>query len=1143
MRKLLFFLNVLVIIIISISLAEIKAVDAVKKIKVEEQKLPDIIRYIVKFKKGYLNKFITQQSNFGIIAIKPIFSKIKTNKIADGFFSDLYTITFKDKATADKNLVKLMAQFDYISPDSLVYVSDFNFKSIFKKIIPTSVPVEEENSELLETKELKFSSQPNDTFYYSQWYLNNTGQRYWGRNWVDFSLILKQGTADSDIDWPEAMDYLKKTEESASPLKRPIVVAVTDTGIDFNHTDLSGVVWKNPGEIPDNGVDDDNNGFIDDVYGWNFFDDNNNVADDDTHGTHVSGIIASLANNAKGIAGTRNNLNIKIMPVKFLTSGGWGYYSDALDAILYAAEMGADIINASWGGQDNADRNLMEAAVDYAFRKGVLIFAAAGNYGIDGQYVIPASFKNVISVGATSDDDELGNIDGYIYSNYGKVVKILAPGDDILSPIMYGSIPYFEHLKDQGEQYTPLTGTSMATPIVSAAAAILKTRYQNKYDILARLRFTADPVHTDKELGGGRLNLYNALIAEPHPELSFEKIDIIDNSIEADKDGILNQNETADLKIYIKNNWLDLSKIEAKLSIADINAIPDCIEILNDKSYYPNLNIGVIAFEKKPFFRVKATSICSDNSVIKMNLTITGVYGKNQYKTVLPFDLKVSPIIQYRKTVYLNQYMAGMTFGDLSSGMKQMIVVATIDGKILILNRNGELIKSWQTYLPDGQPDEFFYTNKPTLYDLNRDGIKEIIIGSMNGRLYVFNTKGQNLAGFPYIIYPTKILHNPYNDINISTVEIRGEPAIDDVNNDGWPEIIFGADNFKMYVLDRFGEVLAGWPIETEPGWTGYIPSLYKPYGFEGKPVIIDIDNDGFKEIVNASVNGKIYIFKLNGENYPNWPVIFDVDGVGVGLPIRSSVSVNDIDMDGILEVSADSVIRAYIGVWDINGHIKKGWPKEIDYTTGDQWDSSPHKVVDVNNDGQKEIIYAWSKYGYLFENRPNSNFVSIKSKPWFVQFVGQNRLGLPTTNWCVTNGQKAVGNLDRDNDLEIVFQVTDVWHDWGNVFAYNYDGTPVMNLYSNTNGMIGRDGGGFVTPIIANIDDDNKNEILTGSIWGRITIFDTMGQAVNSNGQAVNSDKDLKNSSFNNVKTLLKNFTLFLIPGLIDIIKKNYFR
>lgn len=276
-----------------------------------------------------------------------------------------------------------------------------------------------------------------------------------------------------------------------------VVVGIIDSGIDYTHTDLSSNVWTNPNEIAGNGIDDDNNGYVDDIHGWNFVADSNDPYDDNGHGTHVAGTIGAVGNNGIGVAGV--TWNTQVAALKFLDADGSGYTSDAIEAINYATTNGFAITNNSWGGGAYS-QSLYDAIAAY---QGVFI-AAAGNNGknIDSSASYPASYtlSNIISVAATTSSDGRAS-----YSNYGATsVDLGAPGDSI-----YSTYP--------GNKYATLSGTSMATPHVSGAAALLKSYYpglttaQIKSVILANV----DAVTSlkGKTVTGGRLNVYKALTA------------------------------------------------------------------------------------------------------------------------------------------------------------------------------------------------------------------------------------------------------------------------------------------------------------------------------------------------------------------------------------------------------------------------------------------------------------------------------------------------------------------------------------------------------------------------------------------------------------------------------------------------------
>ncbi|MBI5414589.1 S8 family serine peptidase, partial [Candidatus Peregrinibacteria bacterium] len=340
---------------------------------------------------------------------------------------------------------------------------------------------------------------PNDPSFPEEWGLSNTGQT--------------GGTPDIDIDAPEAW-------EIETGLESNVIVAVLDTGADYNHPDLSSNIWVNSDEIPGNGIDDDSNGYIDDIHGYDFSTcadhasngsclvsknrDNDPMDDglDNGHGTHVSGIIGATTNNNLGVSGV--TWRAKIMPVKFMSDGS-GEIGDAIDAIQYAVSNGAKVLNNSWGG--GAYSQSLRDAIAFSESQGALIIASAGNGGSDNigdnNDVIPHypsgyDLESIISVTAIDQNSSLGT-----FANYGvETVDIAAPGVEILSLA-------------PNEDYKFLSGTSMAAPYVSGVAALLWTKHSeaNSSDIKKYILDGSDRVSllSEKVLSGGRLNAKNAL--------------------------------------------------------------------------------------------------------------------------------------------------------------------------------------------------------------------------------------------------------------------------------------------------------------------------------------------------------------------------------------------------------------------------------------------------------------------------------------------------------------------------------------------------------------------------------------------------------------------------------------------------------
>jgi subtilisin family serine protease len=259
-------------------------------------------------------------------------------------------------------------------------------------------------------------SPPDDSFFTKQWPLQNTGQ----------TVNNTSGTENADI---QALDAWETTTDCSN-----IIIAIIDSGVDLNHPDIKNNLWTNSDEIAGNGIDDDNNGFIDDIHGWNFTDNNNDVSDSNDHGTHVAGVIAAQGNNATGTTGIC--WSAKLMILKFLDTSGTGSTTDEISAIEYAVANNAKIINASFGesGYLKPELNAILAA-DSA---DILFIAASGNQGFDNDTqsqedkIYPGGYdlSNIIAVAASDQNDQLPD-----WSVYGATtVDLAAPGTDILAP-------------------------------------------------------------------------------------------------------------------------------------------------------------------------------------------------------------------------------------------------------------------------------------------------------------------------------------------------------------------------------------------------------------------------------------------------------------------------------------------------------------------------------------------------------------------------------------------------------------------------------------------------------------------------------------------------------------------------------------
>ena len=430
-----------------------------------------------------------------------------------------------------------------------------------------------------------------------------------------------------------------------------VVVAVIDTGVDYTHPDLAANMWVNTAEIPDNGIDDDGNGYVDDIYGANTIADNGGAdgnegdpMDDHGHGTHVAGIIGA-ANNREGIVGVA--YNAKIMAVKAGQSTGVFNQSDIAEAILYAYEMGADVINMSFGG--SAISLAVQEALETAYPRSTLV-ASAGNDGAPNEAAdyydplpnYPAALSYVVgvmSVGALGIESSFTNWDAAAYNSF--EYEVYAPGEAILSTLPGGG-------------YGMLSGTSMAAPVVSGAAALLRSyfadrdMYPSRY-IAAQLSATSgdeaicfDP--EDHAVNGElhnlpmRLNVYDALTKVPTPDVSLYDWYMFDSEALAEGnngDGVADAGETLDISPVLRNRWgMSEDTIITIDTDSGLGGSNPYVELLTSSVNYDSVgtystkdelvyNESGIVIGAENTLKIKIADNCPNDYLISLNVTIT----------------------------------------------------------------------------------------------------------------------------------------------------------------------------------------------------------------------------------------------------------------------------------------------------------------------------------------------------------------------------------------------------------------------------------------------------------------------------------------------------------------------------------------
>ena len=421
-----------------------------------------------------------------------------------------------------------------------------------------------------------------------------------------------------------------------------VIVAVIDTGVDYTHEDLADNIWVNTAETPDNGIDDDGNGYIDDYYGVDIVAGTGSGNDDNGHGTHVAGIIAAKNNNL-GVVGIAHN--VKIMPVKAAMASGYLNQSDIAKAILYAYEHGAEVINMSFGGA--ACSIAVQDALAVAYTRCVLV-ASAGNEGMPNESRVP-SLPNypaalsyvlgVMSVNQAGRESAFTNWDVELYSPY--EYELYAPGEGILSTI-------------PGNRYASWSGTSMAAPVVAAMAALLRSEYSDRDtyptkfiygQLVATSEDSAACLNPDKH-GLHNLppivNLYKALTVMPKPDVGLQDYALFDTEgMEQDTagvnsgEGVIDAGETIALGLTLRNRWGMSKDTIVKIDTLSSAGIADpYITIHNPEVNYGSVgtystgNCGAIYTDglltgwENPFYITIAEN-CPNDYIFRLNVTVT----------------------------------------------------------------------------------------------------------------------------------------------------------------------------------------------------------------------------------------------------------------------------------------------------------------------------------------------------------------------------------------------------------------------------------------------------------------------------------------------------------------------------------------
>jgi alpha-tubulin suppressor-like RCC1 family protein/subtilisin family serine protease len=540
---------------------------------------------------------------------------------------------------------------------------------------------------------------------------------------------------------------------------RDVVVAVIDTGVDYNHPDIKGNMWINTGEVPNNGYDDDQNGFIDDIHGattvgdrWNG--ESGNPNDDHGHGTHVAGIIAAQGNNEIGGAGIA--YNTQIMAIKAAQSSGALSSSDIAQAIYYAVDKGADVINMSFGGYGRS--TVEEDALQVAFGTSVLV-AAAGNDGKPnlphplGADMFPAAYNWVLGVMAEQQQPDVNGDYLAGFSNWdfkaqdSHEYEVMAPGADIYSTLPNG-------------KYAKWSGTSMAAPVVAGIAALVRSKFEDKNSyssrfIMGQIAATGTPkqgITYDMKkppLVYKSVNALQALTNTPKPQLSYLEHYLFDKENVApgnDGDGVIDAGETIDIAMVIRNHWGKADNVEVKIDTLGSGGMADpYITLLSD-----TVNYGAVG-----------NFAIDDNGLIYENDVVTGVN--------LPFKIQAAPNTPNDHIVPINVTITGRNGFDpkdatvytYNSGFSVMVrngveLPGVIDKDMTLTNDkywivpNATLIQEGVTVTVEPGTQIQFWSAEPE----DPYGEKSLAYIEVRGKFLVNGTAENPVEMFPSSMYP-----------------------------------------------------------------------------------------------------------------------------------------------------------------------------------------------------------------------------------------------------------------------------------------------------------------------------------------------------------------------------------------------------
>lgn len=858
-----------------------------------------------------------------------------------------------------------------------------------------------------------FVSTSTNPLYNEMWSLENIAQNY------PISGGVTSGAVDADIDAETA--WLNDISQGG----KDIVVAVIDTGIDYAHEDLGACSLEDVN-------DQDPLTCPKFVPGYDFVNMDNDPMDDHGHGTHCAGTIGALDNDL-GILGVAPG--VKLMAVKGLSDHGGGDTWGLAQAVQWAVDHGAQVLSNSWGGK--GDSKTLRDAFQYAYDHGVVSIAAAGNdYGEDAFYYVPAGFDTVITVGASDSDDEIA-----YFSNIGSKIDVVAPGVDILSLKSQYYFDYYD--KVYRDNYLIMSGTSMATPHVAGAAALILANYPDytSEQVRQALRTGADDlgdVGFDNIYGYGRLNLNNSLlIVDEIPSLQI-------TSPENNSEVFVNTNIEYNY-IYASGTLSDIGLYYRSTDSSDLHPIA-CA------SSSESVTNGVV---------VSVQASCEFDTTVLL--------GGDYYIVLRAINQSANEFYDAKKISIKNVEITNIRGGDVYRLNNNLSIL----GKVV----SGNFSIEWSVAGENNWSQDGMSTSTVS-------GFGEVFeLGHWNSSVASSSDYYDLRAKIGLDDY---LVEQVYMDSNLK----EGWPVkIDWDENDNSFSGLLASDDDIHYIefLDQKTGQIENKAFKNQNELNSFLQEEnINSYLWGGNlfPVVANVVGDDKKELIVSKIGepSNVFIYGDDGTLLQTITVEPFEDHSNIGIPV-----VEDINNDGVNEilfyVSNQRDIISTLYAFTGDGNIVSDYPINLPFNNHADITSA-----DLDNDGVKEII--------VLENSTFStrSLYIIKNAQIYNQFLVED------SNWWNMSGvysAVAVGNFDDDSDLEIVVAGPgedsdydydkEEWYLEGVIAVYNIDGSFVEDWPVTVDENI------WSSPVVGDLDNDGDNEVVIGTNNGMYA-FDHQG-------------------------------------------------